>query len=137
MQKSEQRILTTHVGSLPRSSDLTELLIKREREPAAHIEGFERSVESAVASVVDQQLKAGIDVVNNGEQPRVGFSTYVAMRMEGFGGESARPPNLDVQRFPDYGELLRERRRSASMIDVTPQLVGKVRYADLSEAEAE
>ena len=80
MQQSEQRILTTHVGSLPRAPELSELLIRREREPEAAIEG----------------LDAGIDVGNNGEQPRVGFSTYVASRLEGFGGESPRPPNLEA-----------------------------------------
>jgi 5-methyltetrahydropteroyltriglutamate--homocysteine methyltransferase len=57
--------------------------------------------------------------------------------MEGFGGESPRPTNLDVKQFPDYGEIMRERRRKASMIDATPQLLGAVRYADLREATTE
>ena len=137
MQGSEQRILTTHVGSLPRGQALTDLLIQREREPGVPVAGLDAAVEAGVSTVIDQQFDAGIDVGNNGEQPRVGFSTYVATRMEGFGGESPRPANLDVQQFPDYGEMLRERRRQASMIDVTPQAQAAVRYTDLSEAEAE
>ena len=137
MQTSEERILTTHVGSLPRAPALRDLLIQREHDPAAPVDGLEAAAEAAVAGVVDKQLEVGVDVGNNGEQPRVGFSTYVATRMEGFGGQSPRPTNLDIQQFPDYGEIMRERRRHASMIDATPQLLDAVRYTDLSEAAAE
>src|SRR5207253_2181190 len=72
-----------------------------------------REIGAAVGAVVGKQLDAGIDIGNDGEQPRVGFSTYVARRMRGFGGESRRPPARDLVDFPDYAALLEFRRRAA------------------------
>ena len=87
--------------------------------------------------VVVQQLAAGIDIGNNGEQPRVGFQTYVASRMQGFGGASARPTSMDVRAFPDYGAMLRARRSQTTKIDNAPQALADVHYIDLSEATRE
>ena len=95
---------------------------------------FQRQVEAAVQRVVVQQLAAGIDIGNNGEQPRVGFQTYVASRMQGFGGASARPASMDVRAFPDYGAMLRARRSQTTKIDNAPQALAEVHYTDLSEA---
>ena len=92
MLKSEKRILTTHVGSLPRNPKLTELLLKQERGEAIDEKLLDRESEAAVAHVVERQLAAGIDIGNDGEQPRVGFQTYVPQRMKGFGGESQPSP---------------------------------------------
>ena len=78
MQTSDQRILTTHVGSLPRPRPLADLLIRQERGEAIDASDLQRQVEAAVDEVVRGQLDAGIDVGNDGEQPRVGFQTYVA-----------------------------------------------------------
>lgn len=110
MHQSTDRILTTHVGSLPRPPALRDLLIRAERGEAIDRAEFQRQTEAALHRVVTRQLEVGIDIGNNGEQSRVGFQTYVASRMQGFGGASARPPSLDVQAFPDYGALLRARR---------------------------
>ena len=137
MRNSDERILTTHVGSLPRARALTDLLIQREQDPSRTVAGLDDAVEAGVSHVIDRQLEAGIDVGNNGEQPRVGFSTYIASRMSGFGGQSARPPSRDMQEFQDYAAMLRDRRRGASMIDVTPQAEGPVCYTDLGEAQRE
>ena len=87
--------------------------------------------------VVRGQLEAGIDVGNDGEQPRVGFQTYVAQRMQGFGGESARPQPRDWQDFPDYAAIIKARRRSAAKIFNAPQALAEVQYTDLSAAEDE
>ena len=111
MQTSDQRILTTHVGSLPRPRPLADLLIRQERGEAIDEAALQRQVEAAVDEVVRGQLDAGIDVGNDGEQPRVGFQTYVAQRMQGFGGESARPQPRDWQDFPDYAAIIKARRR--------------------------
>jgi 5-methyltetrahydropteroyltriglutamate--homocysteine methyltransferase len=124
MQRSEERILTTHVGSLPREPALRDLLVRRERDPQADLPELPEAAERGVMRAVEKQLEAGIDVGNNGEQPRVGFSTYVASRMRGFGGESARPPSLDADLFPDHAAMLNDRRKFASMINVTPRAVG-------------
>ncbi len=84
-----------------------------------------------------KQLEVGIDVGNDGEQPRVGFSTYVARRMRGFGGESTRPLSRDVIEHPDYGEIISARRRFAAKIANAPQAVAPVEYVDLGEAVRE
>ncbi|SVB61236.1 uncharacterized protein METZ01_LOCUS214090, partial [marine metagenome] len=111
MQKSDRRILTTHVGSLPRIPVLRDLLKQREEGVAVDNDILKLETDAAVSRVVKGQLEAGIDVGNNGEQPRVGFSTYVATRMEGFGGESPRPLSLDAEEFPDHASILNEQRR--------------------------
>ncbi|HXH81671.1 MAG TPA: methionine synthase, partial [Candidatus Tectomicrobia bacterium] len=72
-----------------------------------------------------------------GEQPRAGFSTYVARRMRGFGGASRRRPARDVAEFPDYAALLERRRERAARIASAPQAVAEVRYDDLAEAARE
>jgi 5-methyltetrahydropteroyltriglutamate--homocysteine methyltransferase len=123
MQNSEHRILTTHVGSLPRHPPLRDLLVKRERGDEVDPAEMQRQVETSVAEVIAKQIEAGIDIGNNGEQPRVGFSTYVATRMQGFGGESQRPQSQDLEDFPDYAAVRRARRLQSSKIENAPQAV--------------
>jgi 5-methyltetrahydropteroyltriglutamate--homocysteine methyltransferase len=137
MQRSETRILTTHVGSLPRPPALRDLLVRRDRGEPVDAAALEREASAAVERVVAGQLEAGIDVGNNGEQPRAGFSTYVAGRMRGFGGASRREPAQDLIDFPDYAEMLARRRRDAARIGDAPQAIAEVEYADLSPAAAE
>ncbi len=110
MLKSEKRILTTHVGSLPRNPKLTDLLLRQERGEAIDEKLLDRESEAAVAHVVERQLAAGIDIGNDGEQPRVGFQTYVPQRMKGFGGESQRPTPWDMREFPQYVEVMAQAR---------------------------
>ena len=137
MQRSETRILTTHVGSLPRPPTLRDLLVRRDRGEPVDAAALEREAGAAVQRVVAGQLEAGVDVGNNGEQPRAGFSTYVAGRMRGFGGASRREPAQDLIDFPDYAEMLARRRRDAARIADAPQAIAEVEYADLSPAAAE
>lgn len=137
MKRSEQRILTTHVGSLPRHPTLRDLLVRRERGEAIALDDLQRHVDAALKRVIAKQIDVGIDIGNNGEQPRVGFSTYVASRMQGFAGESQRPAALDLQEFPDYAVIQQERRRHSSRINNAPQAVAEVRYTDLREATEE
>ena len=137
MHRSHSRILTTHVGSLPRPPALRDLLIRYERGESIDRPEFHQHIEAAVRRVVVKQLEAGIDIGNNGEQPRVGFQTYVASRMQGFGGASARPTSMDVRAFPDYGSMLRARRSQTTKIDNAPQALAEVHYTDLSAAAQE
>ena len=88
MKTSEERILTTHAGSLPRTPALTDLLVRREQGKPFDQAAFDREVDRALDIVVGKQLDCGLDIGNDGEMPRIGFSTYVAERMSGFGGES-------------------------------------------------
>jgi 5-methyltetrahydropteroyltriglutamate--homocysteine methyltransferase len=137
MQHSEERILTTHVGSLPRSPKLRELLVRRDRGEVIDTAELDREVEAAVQRVVQKQLEVGIDIGNDGEQPRVGFSTYVARRMQGFGGQSRRPPARELAEFPDYAAMLEFRRRAGARINNAPQAMAEVQYTDLGEAAKE
>lgn len=137
MRRSDTRILTTHVGSLPRAPALRELLVRRDRGEPVDAAALDREAAAAVERVVAGQLEAGIDVINNGEQPRAGFSTYVAGRMRGFGGTSRRQLARDLIDFPDYAEMLARRRRDAARIGDAPQAIAEVEYADLGPAAAE
>jgi 5-methyltetrahydropteroyltriglutamate--homocysteine methyltransferase len=137
MRMSEERILTTHVGSLPRNPRLRDLLVRQERGEVIDEAELDREVAAAVQRVALKQVEAGIDIGNDGEQPRVGFSTYVVRRMRGFGGEGRRPPARDMVDFPDYAAMLESRRRAAGRITTTPQAVADVQYGDLHEAAKE
>ena len=137
MRTSETRMLTTHVGSLPRSARLTELLLRQERGEAIDEAELARQVETAVETVVRKQLEVGIDIGNDGEQPRVAFHTYVARRMRGFGGGWVRPVRRDVTEFPDFAAMWRARQQSTARPRQTPQAVAEVEYADLHDAEQE
>jgi len=128
MYRSDNRILTTHVGSLPRPPALRDLLIRHERGESIDTAEFQQQIQAAVHRVVAKQLEVGIDIGNNGEQPRVGFQTYVASRMQGFGGASARPISMDLRAFPDYGVMLRARRSQTTKIDNAPQALADVQY---------
>jgi 5-methyltetrahydropteroyltriglutamate--homocysteine methyltransferase len=135
--RSESRILTTHVGSLPRPPALRDLLVRQDRGEPVEAAALDREVGAALARVITGQLEAGIDVGNNGEQPRAGFSTYVAGRMRGFGGTSRRELAQDLIDFPDYAELLARRRRDAARIADAPQAIAEIEYADLGPAVRE
>ena len=137
MKRSDERILVTHVGSIPRPAALRDLLVRQDAGEAVDARELERQAEAAVRHVVERQLAAGVDVGNDGEQPRAGFSTYVARRMRGFGGESRRPLALDLLDHPDFAEMLALRRRSAARIANAPQAVAEIAYSDLGEAERE
>ncbi len=143
MKRSEDRILTTHTGSLPRSEKLSDLLLRVELGRDLDPVELKREVRSSIDYVVKKQLESGITVGNDGEQPRVGFSTYVPQRMSGFGGESRLEDGLsDLKKFPKYAEMY-HRRFSNPIIDepsifYAPQAVGKLKYDDsLSEVRAE
>ena len=129
--------MTTHVGSLPRSPALRDLLVRYDRGEAVDPALLMRESEAAVRHVVARQIEAGIDVGNDGEQPRVGFSTYPAKRMRGFGGESKRPLSRDLLDHPDYAARLARQRAGAARIADAPQAIADVAYTDLGEAIAE
>ncbi len=104
MKRSTSRILTTHTGSLPRSVSLQELLREREDGAAFDPSRLAAGVRDGVADVVSRQRSAGIDVINDGEQGRSQYATYVKERLSGFEGERlvrARP-RLDDADFPDF-----------------------------------
>ena len=104
MRRSTSRILTTHTGSLPRSADLQELLREREDGRDLGPGRLAAGVREGVADVVARQQRAGIDVVNDGEQGRSQYATYVKERLTGFEGERIirSRPRLDDADFPEF-----------------------------------
>lgn len=100
MQRSTDRILTTHTGSLPRPADLTTMLEALDAGTVPDSVAFEARVTSAVADIVRKQAELGVDILNDGEQGKVGYSTYVRHRLTGFEGESQMPSRADWEDFP-------------------------------------
>jgi 5-methyltetrahydropteroyltriglutamate--homocysteine methyltransferase len=103
--RSENRILTTHVGSLPRSEALCDVLLKKERGEGHDGAAFDATVRAAVLETVAQQARAGLDVVSDGESSKITYATYIKDRAEGFGGEHTPKPHLDMAEHPDYREI--------------------------------
>jgi 5-methyltetrahydropteroyltriglutamate--homocysteine methyltransferase len=101
MKRSTTRILTTHTGSLPRPADLTTTLEALDAGSLPDPAAFEGQVRRAVAEIVRKQVQAGVDIVNDGEQGKVGYSTYVRHRLTGFGGQSSVATRADWADFPE------------------------------------
>ena len=101
MKQSTSRILTTHVGSLPRTGPITDLLVRKEQGQPYDQQEFDRAVSDAVLDVVKRQVAIGIDVVSDGETSKIGYATYIKDRLSGFGGENTAKPHLDMRDYPD------------------------------------
>jgi len=106
MRRSDDRILTTHTGSLPRPSDLDQLIAEREAGVEVDQSAFDKRVELAVADVVASQLAAGVSVISDGEMGKPGYSIYVKDRLNGFGGTGRPLVVSEMIEFPEVFELL-------------------------------
>jgi 5-methyltetrahydropteroyltriglutamate--homocysteine methyltransferase len=103
---STDRILTTHVGSLPRSQAVVDLLFARENaEPYAAAE-FDRVMAAAVAATVKRQVAIGLDCVSDGETSKISYATYIKDRLSGFGGDNERLIAADLQAYPEFRSKL-------------------------------
>jgi 5-methyltetrahydropteroyltriglutamate--homocysteine methyltransferase len=131
MRHSDGRILTTQTGSLPRSDTLINLLAAQNRGEPVDAATFAAEVEASTRQVIENQAQAGIDIGNNGEQSRMSFSTYVTLRMSGFGGRWQRRGHKDQNEFP--GVI---RTRAVNIMNA-PKCIGPVHYERLDEAEKE
>ena len=134
---SRDRILTTHVGSLPRNETLSDLLILREAGEPYDAAVFDAEMNKAVRHVVDKQKAAGIDIGNDGEQQRVGFQTYVPQRMTGFAGESKRRRGREFEEFPELMRYLMRRFPSGGKQQNAPQAQAEIHYKDTDAIESE
>ncbi len=105
MKTSIDGILTTHTGSLPRSKALSSLLVKREQRKPYDDAALRQRSSIISMPTCGGRPPSGITVGNDGETPRVGFSTYTTERMSGFGGESLRKPTLDADQVPRLRRL--------------------------------
>ena len=106
MKTSRDRILTTHVGSLPRPAAVVDLLYRKENGEAYDAKAFDDAMATAVDAVVDKQVETGIDAVSDGEVSKVGYATYVKDRLSGFEGHYPRPPHLDLAPYPEFREAM-------------------------------
>lgn len=133
MKQSTERILTTHTGSLPRPDDLVTLVYAQEQgkdyDPAA----LSERIRTATAEIVRQQLDCGVDVVNDGEAGKVGYSTYVKDRLTGFGGTASPLEIADLTDFPAYSERLFRNTPIESML--RPACTGPITYKDTSAVQ--
>ncbi len=104
MKHSADRILTTHVGSLPRPKKVAELIFAKEREEDYDPSEFDETIAIAVKDTVARQVEVGIDIVSDGEMSKISYATYIKERISGFEGDSPRDPPKDLQEFPSFLE---------------------------------
>jgi 5-methyltetrahydropteroyltriglutamate--homocysteine methyltransferase len=131
LKASSERILVTHVGSLPRSQAVTDVLFARDRgeEP----ESGNAVITDAVREVVRRQVEAGVDVVSDGEMSKISYATYIKGRLTGFAGDTPREPGQDLVEFPRILKRLAEGGATAKYR--RPRCVGDIRVSSLQPAQ--
>ena len=136
MRRSNDRILATHTGSLPRPPALTRLYARRARGEEVDAAEIERAGRAALQGIVPKQIEAGIDIGNNGEQQREGFFLHVRHRMTGFGGTWKRWPRADVEHYPIFKKFLEQHNAGREMVSnfAPPKVIGEIRYTGAAEA---
>jgi len=100
------KIKTTHVGSLPRSNELSDLLFKKDKKEKFDINNFDKIVKRDVKNIVKKQINLGIDFISDGEMSKISYATYVKDRIDGFSGESERKAPQDLDDFPTFKEKI-------------------------------
>ena len=100
------KIKTTHVGSLPRSNELSSLLALKDNREKISIKKFDKVVRNNVLDVVKKQIDTGIDIVSDGEMSKISYATYIKDRVDGFSGESERRAPKDLDDFPSFKKKL-------------------------------
>ena len=123
------KIQTTHVGSLPRSKEITDLVFAREAGVPIEETGFNRIVAEAVTTVVAKQREVGIDLPSDGEMSKISYATYIKDRLTGFAGDSPRRPPQDLEQFPSFLERLARSGGTASY--KRPKCVGAITVKSL------
>jgi 5-methyltetrahydropteroyltriglutamate--homocysteine methyltransferase len=139
MRRSEDRILTTHTGSLPRPPELTRLHIRRTRGESVDPAELDRLGKEALRWVVAKQAESGVDIGNNGEQQREGFFLHIRHRMSGFGGSWQRRTRADALRYPVFRRIMEEQLASREAVSNMgpPKAIAAVRYLGREAVEAE
>ncbi|MEM7662328.1 MAG: cobalamin-independent methionine synthase II family protein [Pseudomonadota bacterium] len=117
-------VLTTHVGSLPRSQEVVDFLFARENGESYEQADFDATMTAAVDKTVERQASVGIDIVSDGETSKISYSTYVKDRYTGFSGDSPRNAPADLQLFPSYMERLSSTGGTATY--ARPQCTGEI-----------
>ncbi len=135
MKTSQDRILTTHVGSLPRSQEVTDVVFGRENGVAMDEAQAEAVITEAVAEVVRRQVEAGVDVVSDGEMSKISYATYIKDRLTGFDGDTPREPGQDLVDFPRILKRLADTGATAKYR--RPRCVGEIRVKDMGPVQSD
>ncbi len=129
MKTGKDRILTTHVGSLPRSAAVAEGVFAQERGELADAAGFEMTLADAVKDVVARQVRVGVDIVSDGEMSKISYATYIKDRITGFEGDSPRNAPKDLEEFPSF--LERQAKGGGTPSYRRPKCVGEIKPKDM------
>ena len=129
------RILTTHVGSLPRSKAVTDLVFAAERGDPIDMAVFDAVIGAAVDDTVARQVAAGIDLVSDGEMSKISYATYIKDRITGFDGDSPRTPPADLEDFPGF--LERQAKSGGTPSYRRPRCVGPIAPKTLAPLQAD
>jgi 5-methyltetrahydropteroyltriglutamate--homocysteine methyltransferase len=135
MKSSTDRILTTHVGSLPRPAAVANVLFERDRGELRDRPAAEKIISEAVAAVVRRQVETGIDVVSDGEMNKISYATYIKERLTGFSGDSPRQPGQDIVDFPEFLKKLADRGATAQY--TRPCCTGEIGIKDTKPLETD
>ena len=139
MRRSEERILTTHTGSLPRPPELTRLYVRRAHGESVDAGEIETRGRAALRGIVKKQAEAGVDIGNNGEQQREGFFLHIRHRMSGFGGSWQRRTRADALRYPVFRQMMEQQLAARQAVSNMgpPKAIAEVRYLGTAAVEAE
>lgn len=139
MNPGQNRILTTHAGSLPRPQSLITLHSAKYSGQPVEKEILDQAIREAARAIIAKQIESGLDIINNGEMGRESFFTYVQHRMTGFGGESTRPIMSDLTRYPGSLERRRQAMGTDERVDLlkAPKAIGAVHYVNPDPIEQE
>ena len=135
MKQSTDRILTTHVGSLPRSEAVTVGIFTIENEESIDMSAHNAEITSAVDEVVARQVSVGVDVVSDGEMSKLSYATYIKDRITGFAGDSPRRAPADLEEHPSF--LERQARSGGTPSYRRPQCVGPIAVKDMDPCQAD
>ena len=127
------KILTTHVGSLPRTQEVVDFIFAREKEQPYDQAAFDACMTSAVSETVCRQVEAGVDIVSDGETSKISYATYVKDRYTGFDGDSPRNAPADLKQFPTFLQRLAD--DGGTPTYARPMCVGEVESKGQGELE--
>ena len=133
MKSSSDRILTTHVGSLPRSKAVTDGVFAKENEQPYDPQELAGTITAAVDEVVARQVSVGVDLVSDGEMSKISYATYIKDRITGFAGDSERNPPADLEEFPGF--LQRQASSGGTPSYRRPCCVGDIAVRDMAPLE--
>ena len=129
MQTSQNRILTTHVGSLPRPQDVVDFLFAQDRGESYDEKAFQETMAQRTVDIVKKQKASHVDIPSDGETSKISYATYIRHRLTGFSGDSSRPTPQDLDDYPDFRDRLVKEGASAKYL--RPVCKGEVKVKSM------